>query len=1060
MPDPEEAINVIRQAIDVAPLGHPKRAEWLSYLGVYVSERYSRTGAIVDLEEAIHVARQAVDATPPDHPDRAGRLSNLGSGLRDRYSRTGAVADLEEAIHVARQAVDATPPDHPDRAGLLSNLGVHLGERYSRTGAIADLDEAVNVARQAVDAIPPNHPDRAGLLSNLGNRLGDRHARTGVIAYLEEAINVARQAVDATPPDHPDRAGRLSNLGLRLGDRNSRTGAIADLEEAINVARQAVDATPPDHKDQATIFSTLGVHLGERYSRTGAIVDLEEAVNVARQAVDATPPDHPDRAGRLSNLGLRLGDRHSRTGAIADLEEAINVARQAVDTTPPDHPDRAGLLSNLGNSLGDRHSRTGVIADLEEAITVARQAVDATPPDHPDRAGRLNNLGNRLGGRYSRTGAIADLEEAIHVARQAVDGTPPDHPDRARRLSNLVNRLGGRYSRTGAIADLEEAIHVARQAVDATPPDHPDRARRLSNLGLRLDYRYFRTGVIADLGEAKRCFMVALHQPTAIVSERVVAGRRFLSSPRILQDRQAPSIAKTTIDLIPLLMTRSLQNTDKRHLLSAAVGLSSDAAAIALHFNQGPVAAIELLETGRGVIASAFFERSEISALQQKHLEIARSFIDLRDQLDTPSSRNFLATAERPTMAAETEGHQRQEAGLQLAGLLETIRSQPGFERFLLSVSEADMLKAALYGPIVILNISSHRCDALIITQSGVRLLELPHLSQEAINDRVGNLQSLETLEWLWDDIVRPVLDGLGSTEPPSGSQWQHIWWVPTGKLTRFPLHAAGHHLRCNGETTLDRVVSSYGSSVKAIIHSRRRGTQTLAARKPHNVVAVAMQHTPKQGPLEFAGDEIDAVLAICRSMGLQHTRPQPYKNEVSSALETCWIFHFAGHGGTHPTEPLHSQLFLEDWDREPFTVASLLETNLASKPPFLAYLSACGTGQMLDETSVDESIHLASAFELAGFRHVIGTLWSVDDRLSVDMARMTYEFLHREGVRDESVSGGLHHATRLLRDQWIDSEKHAGHGKSGLSSSERDASVLVPERKRLHWVPYVHYGA
>jgi CHAT domain-containing protein len=111
--------------------------------------------------------------------------------------------------------------------------------------------------------------------------------------------------------------------------------------------------------------------------------------------------------------------------------------------------------------------------------------------------------------------------------------------------------------------------------------------------------------------------------------------------------------------------------------------------------------------------------------------------------------------------------------------------------------------------------------------------------------------------------------------------------------------------------------------------------------------------------------------------------------------------------------------LLLEDWDREPFTVASLLETNLASKPSFLAYLSACGTGQILDEASVDESIYLASAFELAGFHHVIDTLWSVDDRLSVDMARMTYEFLGNKGIRDESASGGLHHATRLLRDQW-----------------------------------------
>jgi tetratricopeptide (TPR) repeat protein len=701
------------------------------------------------------------------------------------------------------------------------------------------------------------------------------------------------------------------------------------------------------------------------------------------------------------------------------------------------------------------------VVDLDEAIDVIRQAVNAIPPDHPNRATMLDSLGVYLKHRYSQTGAMADLEEAINVARQAVDAIPPDHPYRAGLLTHLGIHLGNRYSRTGATADLEEAITVGQQAVDATPSDHPERATMLSNLGFHLGRRYFRTRAIADLEEAKQCFTAALYQTTSPISERVVAGRYFLSSPDILYDQQVYSIAKTTIDLIPLLVTRSLQNIDKRHLLSAAVGLSSDAAAIALHFNQGPVAAIEVLETGRGVIASAFFERSEVSALEKDYPEIARSFIDLRDQLDTPSSRDLLAIDERPTMAAEIKGHQRQEAGLQLAHLLKTIRSQPGFGRFLLSIPEADMLKAALNGPIVVLNVSSHRCDALIIMQSGIRLLELPHLSQETINDRVGDLQSLETLEWLWDDIVRPVFDDLGFTKPPSASQWPHIWWVPTGKLTRFPLHAAGHHLKRSGETALDRVVSSYGSSIKAIIHSYRRRTQALAAGKSHNVVAVAMQHTPEQQPLEFANDEIKAVLAVCNLMGLQHPKTEPRKKEeVLSALKTCWIFHFAGHGGTHPTEPLHSKLLLEDWDREPFTVASLLETNLASKPPFLAYLSACGTGQVLDETSVDESIHLASAFQLAGFRHVIGTLWNVDDRLSVDMARMTYEFLRSEDVRDESVSGGLHHATRLLRDQWVDSEKDAGHERSELLSSARHASRTVPEPERLHWVPYVHYGA
>jgi tetratricopeptide (TPR) repeat protein len=1067
--DLDEAINMTRLVINDTPWDHPDRSKWLSNLGFYLRNRYIHTGAVADLEEAIKVTQGAITASQPGHPDRAGWLSNLGVYLGQRYHRTGAIADVDEAIIVARQAVDATRHDHPDWACWLDNLGLRLGDKYSHAGVLDVLEGAINVSRQAVDAIPPDHPHRATMLSNLGLRLGEKYSRTGALAALEEAINVSRQAVDAIPPDHPDRAEWLSNLGVYLSQRYDRTGAKADLEEAINMTRLVINDTSSDHPARSKWLSNLGIHLRNRYIRTGAVPDLEEAIKVAQEAVTATPQDHPDLASRLNNLGNWLGDRYCRTGAIGDLEEAIKVTQEAITATPPDHPNRAGWLNNLGLHLHDRYDRTGAMVDLNEAITVIRQAINSTAPDNPGWTTMLNSLGTCLHHRYSRTGAIADLEEAITAGRQAIDATPPDHPKQSIWLNNLGARLGDMYSQTGAMPDLEEAISMTSEAINAAPPNHPDQAKWLNNLGARLSDRYARTGAVADLGEAKQCFMAALSESASIMSERITAGRYFLSFPGVLQDQQAYSIAKTTIDLIPLLMTRSLQNTDKRHLLSAAVGLSSDAAAIALHFKQDPAGAIQLLETGRGVIAGAFFEQSEVSALEKDHPEMARSFIRLRDQLDTSSSRTFLATAEQPTIAvgaeghtiaSETEGHQRQEAGLQLARLLETIRSQPNFERFLLPMSEADMTKATSYGPIVILNVSSHRCDALIIMQSGIRLLELPHLSQDAISDRVGDLQSFETLEWLWDDVVHPVLDSLGFTGRPSGSPWPHIWWIPTGKLTRFPLHAAGHHLRRNGETALDRVVSSYASSVKAIVHSRQRGAQALVAGEPHNVVVVAMQHTPKQQPLEFADDEVDAVLATCRSMGLQHIRPQPRKHGLSSALEACSIFHFAGHGGTHPTEPLHSQLLLEDWDQEPFTVESLLETDLVSKPSFLAYLSACGTGQILDETSVDESIHLASAFELAGFRHVIGTLWSVDDRLSVDMARVTYEFLRSEGVRDESVSGGLHYATMLLRDQWIDSEEDAGRGRPGLSGWARNGRVLVAERKQLLWVPYVHYGA
>jgi len=56
-----------------------------------------------------------------------------------------------------------------------------------------------------------------------------------------------------------------------------------------------------------------------------------------------------------------------------------------------------------------------------------------------------------------------------------------------------------------------------------------------------------------------------------------------------------------------------------------------------------------------------------------------------------------------------------------------------------------------------------------------------------------------------------------------------------------------------------------------------------------------------------------------------------------------------------------------------------------------LAYLSACSTTFSAPAELIDESIHLTSGFQLAGFPHVIGTLWPISDMISVDVADAFY---------------------------------------------------------------------
>lgn len=414
--------------------------------------------------------------------------------------------------------------------------------------------------------------------------------------------------------------------------------------------------------------------------------------------------------------------------------------------------------------------------------------------------------------------------------------------------------------------------------------------------------------------------------------------------------------------------------------------------------------------------------------------------------------------------------------------MIEQIRRLPSFDRFLRAPSEDELKTAAECGPIIIINVRDYRCDALIIEKTQIQALQLSHLHVSDIRAHVTEtLVEPEVLEWLWDTIARSVLDRLGFTQNPSSGCWPHIWWIPTGPLAKFPIHAAGRHSQSSSDAVLDRVISFYSSSVKTIVYGRRHRPQPTRRPKSEKVILLAMHKTPEQEDLQFVTQEIHELERLCSSMKLQVSKPSPYKEQVLSALSNCKIFHFAGHGSTHESDPSESLLLLKDWETKPLTVASLLKTNLRKQAPFLAYLSACGTGQIKLNKFLDEGLHLISAYQLAGFRHVIGTLWEVNDMSCVEMATTTYNWMLDHEMSNESVSEGLHHASRCLRRRWIEENFSRGALRSGKGLQEirdnqgavqrsdssqdeardpRDVELCEDTKhSQLYWVSYVHYG-
>ncbi|KAL9572387.1 hypothetical protein ACKAV7_003588 [Fusarium commune] len=1036
------------------------------------------SGSNREMEQYVVSLRQAIHSRPEGNSERSRHLYELSNLLCKHYLAKNGESDPTEALLVAREAVEVVPDDSLMAARYLNSLGRLLRYKFDFEGDPRDLDEAIQVFRQSIDLSKENDPYWLQWLTDLGNSIYARYTLTGLLPDLEETIELARRALDDTAEDDPDIIDLVIHLMVRLRTQSKRTGSVSASEEAIIMAQKTLESSPKDHLSRSTLLHLLAGSFSDRYVLTGAIDDLNQHIVFSRQAIDVTSIDDPERATRLAGLAVGLSDRHTRTGALGDLLEAIRIATMAFEQTQEGSDDWATHTCNLSGYLLTLYHRTGEQLDLDTAIALARGSVDATPTGNALRHIRLGNLTACLIARFDSTGSFEDLEECVKMGQEAKEATPKEHVEWPARLHDLGAIMQRRYQMTEDLEDLDEAIGLTQQALFALGPNHPQQADTMSLIALFFAKRYGETKSPEDLQRTEFFYRAALFQTQSPVVTRIEAGVKLISVCMVQKNiEQAYEDAKYVVDLIPQMAVRSLESSDKQDLLLKIGGVSSEAAGLALHLGEDPLVALSLLEKGRGIFALSLDEmRADIKSLEEQCPDLARKFVTLREQLSASSASGKTLDTEDPEWNVDES--RRHEAGDEFERLLEEIRQQPSFETFLLPPSESEIKFAAERGPIVIINTSMLRCDAILVESHQITSVPLTDFNRCDMIEYVknGTFRSDEALQWLWDCVASPVLNALRFDKPPSEGDWPHIWWIMTGLLNKFPIHAAGHHSKGSSETVIDRVISSYHSSIRSIIRGRKRPT---SAATQTNAVLVAMESTPGSSKLPFATREIAAIRGLCQSMLVKQDEPEPKRDNILSSLLECGIFHFAGHARTDSEDPIGSYLCLGEEREKCLTVLDLLDINLQSRSPFLAYLSACGTGRIENNHLADEGIHLINGFHTAGFRHVIGTLWEVKDEICVDMARITYEGMMQNGMTDEAVSRGLHKASRQLRDRWVTmagidhrtigslqvraGENERGDGEElegrGLDGFSRDIVTCDEESVYPPWIPYIHYG-
>ncbi|MGX6607689.1 CHAT domain-containing protein [Micromonosporaceae bacterium Da 78-11] len=813
---------------------------------------------------------------------------------------------------------------------------------------------------------------------------------------------------------------------IRLLQRLMDVDDPASLDWVIDTFEEVLPLTPPEHHDHGVIVNNLGIARHLRYDRLGDRHDLDETVRMCLLAVRGAVP--ATLGGRLNNLAGALVRRHARTGDPTDLDIAVRAGRDAVTASRVAPRSRALYLSTLADTLGRRFRLTADPADLDEMVAVAAEAVAAAPPGHPEVSLYLGRLGAARMLRYRRDGDPADLDAAIEVARTAVDAiVDATYRNRAGRLpaataevESWTRALRERNAQRGrsTFPSLRLPGDPGPLGFDAEAGEHPDRAGRLLNLSLLLLERHLHDGS-GDLVEALAGLSTVAGSTAAPAHVRLRAAHlRAVTIGETEEQAAALPAYEIAIALLPLLAWRGIGQRDQQHLLREHASLGRDAAASAIAAGR-PDRALELLEQGRGVYWAQLLDtRTDLSALQAAAPELAA---------ELGGCRRLLESAGAPGG--------RHQAARRFDELVEQARAlPPGAElphpaEFLRPPSAARLLPPAGGGPVVLVNLGRGRCDALILTAAGVETVPLPGVTAgEVVRVAGRHLDALErrddpaaldaaitgTLDWLWWHLAEPVLRHLGHTAAlgPDADR-PRLWWCPTGLLTALPLHAASAADGSGG--VLDRVVSSYTPTARALVHARTRPT----SRQPARLLVASLPRTPGQDPLPAAEAERRLVTGLLPG----HTVLDGERAGRAALLDELtrhrW-FHASCHGTQNLADPSAGGLLPYDWA----TAGLVSVVDLADARHHdgeLAFLSACrtATGGM---DNPDEVISIAAAMQHAGWRHVIGTMWSIPDDTAAAVTRGFYTRVVRDGEpRTEDAAAALHRTLRRLRDRHPD---------------------------------------
>jgi CHAT domain-containing protein/tetratricopeptide (TPR) repeat protein len=977
----------------------------------------------------------------------------LASSLLYRSKASAQLDDVQCSIeyfrYLRRLPLDSLGVPRRKVTGLLTEaLGLHV--QLDIRDAARNMEEMLVLCRELLSSdISTNFPTAA--LASLYPAIHTELFRGQHGPLVDDAIRCLRDAVKMCPPHvHQVRLGLASSLY----DRFAITHASNDYEDARVLFETIVDPNQSrENMDPDQVLASIGL-LGLAYSRANYSKNpehFEEAISHCRSMLSCSSLPQGVRSHITGCMVLYARRRFQYHGLSDGPQPPSSFDPELVSIVSSQGPAAFEDLSYF-DAVRETYSKAAVdrkILDLKEILSNER-------PGTPSHSKCLDRLAGWYRTKFSLTNDVMDIDESIKYWRLLLDAA--DSSSRSEYLVRLCTTLVRGFKGTNDIRYLDESIDLCYELLKLKSEErmHFDIIRMLiSSLFGRLSF----FNRIEDLNEVMRLTPLAVDNRYAQAPQRfqlsciwAYIARRIRHPSVLVAYTKSMALMQDSLSFSPTLQ---IQHDRLVAMDEYCRRMPFDYASYQVNLGQLE-AAVETLEQGRALLWSEMRGlRTPITEPIKEDLPLTKRLAEINQELET------LTTSIAPSRKLEVENRESQGGdGMDAFGrlfvrqrklleerdtLISQIQGRPGFEGFSMTPSFATLRSAASRGPVIIINHCEWRCDILILLSDGPpSLLQTP----EDFFDRASQLKArlLDTrnhhgldspeyehalafvLSELYQLVGKPVIQRLRELGIPEQSR---IWWCPTSVFCSLPLHAMGpipptDEVEAKPKYISDLYICSYTPTLSALIESRSRETH-LSGNPSLLLVAQPDASLP----------EAQTEIKVVQGLSMQVTSlvsEDATRSAVVEGLGTHQLVHFACHGTLERAKPFDASFELHGADR--LTLLEIVRSRLPSAE--FAFLAACHTAELTEDSVSDEGLHLVAAMQYCGFRSAVGTMWAMADVDGPDLAKHFYRSMFAK--RKKSTPYYERSAEAL-----------------------RDAVQKLRRKKRIsleRWVNFVHYGA